>query len=105
MVLVDDDEQHYLPSDLHCMDMLRHPVWVFDIDKKNIYWANLAAVKLFNAASLTELLLRDFKTDMSEASANLLQYLKVNQLARNEHITDQWVIFPKDLPPLKIHAT
>ena len=105
MVLFDDNDHEYLPSDLACMNMLRHPVWVFDIDNKNIYWANIAAVKLFNAVSLTELLQRDFKTDMSEASANLLHYLQVNQLARNEHITDQWVIFPKDLPPLKIHAT
>ena len=105
MVLVDGDDHSYLPSDLECMNMLRHPVWVFDIDNKNVYWANLAAVQLFNAASLTELLQRDFKTDMSEASANLLQYLKMNQLARNEHLTDQWVIFPKDLPPLKMHAT
>ena len=105
MVIVDDDDRSYLPSDLKCMDMLRHPVWVFDIDKSNMYWANMAAVKLFNATSRTELLLRDFKSEMSEASANLLQYLKANQLARNEHLTDQWVIFPNDLPPLKIHAT
>jgi hypothetical protein len=42
---------------------------------------------------------------MDEATVNMLQYLKANQLVRNEHLTDQWVIYPKDLPPLKINAT
>jgi hypothetical protein len=67
MVIVSDDHHCYKRSDLRCMNMLRHPVWVFDGDKKSMYWANRAALEVWNASTLESLLARDFITDMSIA--------------------------------------
>jgi signal transduction histidine kinase/CheY-like chemotaxis protein len=105
MVLVVGDHHHYGPSDLTCMNLLRHPIWIFDIDRRGMHWANRSALDLWNASTLDELVHRDFDAVMSEASSNFLQNVQNNQLARNEYVTDQWVVYPKDRDPIWIRAT
>ena len=53
-------------DDLQVLDLVDHPVWVFDIINKCMWWANQEAVSFWNASSLEELLDRDFASDMSE---------------------------------------
>ena len=55
-------------DDLAPFDLLEHPVWVFDIENKSIWWANAAAVELWNADSLESLLQRKNVNDTSEAA-------------------------------------
>jgi PAS domain S-box-containing protein len=44
-------------------DALRTPVWVFDADERRLVWANHAALRLFGASSLQELLALDFAAE------------------------------------------
>ena len=37
---------------LALLDELRTPVWVFDIDRRRVHWANPAALAVWRAASL-----------------------------------------------------
>ena len=52
---------------LTVMDVLHTPVWVYDIQRHHIYWANDAALGLWEASSLAELKSRDFSADMAAA--------------------------------------
>ena len=79
------------------MNMLRHPVWVFDIDNLNMYWANDAAIStVWNAESLQALLQRDFKSDMSKGSKWWLSNFRKTELQKNAYTTERWTYYPKN---------
>ena len=59
---------YFSRQDLAPFNLLAHPIWIFDIENKCMWWANDAAVSLWNADSLETLLERDYATDMSEAT-------------------------------------
>jgi hypothetical protein len=59
-------------QDLELFNVLEHPVYVFDIERKAMWWANRAAMTLWNAETLQSLLDRDFAHDMSEATSKRL---------------------------------
>lgn len=84
------------PSDLSALDLLRSPVWVFDIDEMKMWWANSAAVKLWDAPNLEALLARDFD-DASQATRTRLQgYLE--RFERGETVVEQWTFYPNGQP-------
>ena len=61
----------YTRDDLKLFNLLEKPVWVFDIERKAMWWANNAAIELWSADSLDSLLNRNF-ADMSEATVRRL---------------------------------
>ena len=72
------------------------PMWVFDLQRLRMSWANPAGVTLWNAASLEELLARDFSS-LSEATIVRNQSVMA-QHAAGRSVRDQWTIYPKGLP-------
>ena len=100
MVLIPNDTQHpfYTRNDLRCMNMLLHPIWVFDIDNKSMFWANSAALEhVWNADTLDELIQRDFASDMSDAAASIMVEMKNKILLDPCHanIIEQWTLYPR----------
>jgi signal transduction histidine kinase/DNA-binding response OmpR family regulator len=101
MVFIKNNSSHrpyYTRDDLHCMNMLLRPIWVFDIDKKAMYWANTAAIEqVWNAESLDELLQRDYASDMSEMTVSFLTEVKRKILQDPYHAstTEQWTLYPR----------
>lgn len=84
----------YTPSELAVFDLLQHPVWVFDIENVRMFWANGAALEIWNAASLEELRERDFKTGLSDTMKHRMQYnLSRLKLGHIQH--EQWTAYPK----------
>ena len=68
-------------------------MWVFDAENVRMYWANRAALKVWRAENLEELLARDF-TDMSpDRLSKLKEYLLA--YARGEVTNEQWTFYPK----------
>lgn len=58
-------------------NLLLEPIWVFDIETKSMWWANQAAISLWSADSLEDLLHRNFAEDMSEVTVqSLADYLE-----------------------------
>jgi signal transduction histidine kinase/DNA-binding NarL/FixJ family response regulator len=96
MVLVDDDNHHYGRNDFGMFNLLRSPVWIFDIDQKAMYWANRSALYIWNATSLEELLARDFASDMSDAAWSFLLDTK-RKLLLNQVVSEQWTFYPLGL--------
>ena len=64
------------PHDIFtALGQVRQPLWVFDIDRSRVHWANPGALAVWDATSLEELCSRDMAIDMSPAVAKrLLQY-------------------------------
>lgn len=81
------------PAELTLFNRLTTPVWIFDIEQMRMWWANTAALALWNADSLEELLHRDW-SDYSEATEIRLQsYL--DKFRQGDSVTEQWTFYPK----------
>ena len=79
----------YRQSDLATFDLLvNRPIWVFDVERKTMWWANDAALALWSAPNLESLLARDFVEDMSESTCQRLHEMMI-KFHRGERTTDQ----------------
>ena len=80
-------------AELAAMNALQKPVWIFDIEQMQMWWANRAAWKLWNSNSLEELLDRNWG-DVSEATRTRLHsYLQ--QFRQGETVLEQWTFYPQ----------
>ena len=78
----------YKRSELEMFNLLAtQPIWVFDVERKAMWWANDAAVTLWSAPSRESLLSRDF-TDMSQATCKRLDEFMVT-FRKAERSADQ----------------
>ncbi|MBS3800671.1 MAG: diguanylate cyclase [Thioalkalivibrio sp.] len=76
---------------------LTTPVWVFDIERTAMLWANPAALRLWEAESLEELRARDFRADISgPVRTRLLHYLE--RFRRDETVVETWTLYPHGNP-------
>lgn len=90
-------------GDCAALDWLQTPVWVFDTEHRGMWWANQAAVALWSAADLEELLARDFAADMSAVTAaRLKDYLR--RFRAGETVLEQWTFYPRGRP-VTVHCT
>lgn len=80
-------------SELTVFNKLRSPVWIFDIERVQMWWANNAALNLWDALSVEELINRDWSI-ISEATQTRLQnYLQ--QFKQGKTIIEQWTFYPQ----------
>jgi signal transduction histidine kinase/ActR/RegA family two-component response regulator len=89
--------RNYSRQDLELFDLLDRPVWVFDIERKAMWWANHASLGLWKADTREQLLARDF-TDMSEATARQTQEYLV-QFRQGLRVSDSWTFYPNGEGP------
>ena len=80
------------------LDRLRHPVWVFDIDARRVYWANAQALQVWEAASLDELCSRDMGLDMSDSVARRLQQYQSDFISHDMMFSETWTVYPNGNP-------
>ncbi|SBS32479.1 Cyclic di-GMP phosphodiesterase Gmr [Marinomonas aquimarina] len=78
------------------LDSLQTPIWIYDVLNYQIYWANSAALALWESNDLDELCRRDLKTGSSEAvQQTLLGYLQDCEAGRS--VECWWRISPKGI--------
>lgn len=75
---------------------LATPIWVFDVERHKIWWANPAGVQFWEAPDLSALLQRDFSTDSDTVRTRLRQI--VCNGSGTERIQDTWTLYPNDEP-------
>ncbi len=76
------------------LDELQTAVWVYDIEKYSIIWANQAALRLWDSPSVEDLKKRDLKTGLSVAVRDsLLQFQQAFEL--DQVIQKNWLFTPK----------
>lgn len=72
------------------------PVWVYDHDAGRFRWANAAALPLWRADSLDELLARDFSGNSESSRTRLDNYLQV--LRGGGVVSEDWTLYPRGRP-------
>ncbi|MEG4319390.1 MULTISPECIES: diguanylate cyclase [unclassified Microcoleus] len=81
---------------LKAFDLLQNPIWIFDIEHLQMWWANQASLYLWNASTREELAGRNF-SDVSESTRIRLQsYLQ--QFEQGKTLSEQWTFYPGGLP-------
>jgi diguanylate cyclase (GGDEF)-like protein len=76
------------------LDELHTAIWIYDIERYNIIWANQAALTLWDSPSVNELKNRDLKTGLSAAvKDSLLQYQQA--FLENQVLQENWFFTPK----------
>jgi len=79
-------------------ERLRSPIWVFDFDHKRVLWGNAAALELWRAPNLNELLDRDLGRDMSPSVAARLQQYHEDFERRDATFSEVWTLYPQGQP-------
>src|SRR5262245_29308433 len=83
-------------SDLPILQRIKTPLWILDIDRKRVVWANRSALALWLADSMAELAARDMSADMSISVAARLKQYQEDFLADNAAAFDEiCTIYPK----------
>jgi signal transduction histidine kinase len=77
---------------------LRSPIWVFDFDHQRVLWGNGAALELWRAPDLTELLCRDLSRDMSPSVAARLRQYREDFERRDATFSEVWTLYPQGQP-------
>ncbi len=80
------------------LDLVSQPVWLFDIDRRCVHWANAEALLIWNAASLAELCARDMAHDMSESVTRRLAQYQSDFAAQQAVFNEQWTLYPAGVP-------
>ena len=81
---------------LALLEVFESPVWVFDIERHCIWWANQAALRFWHAESLEDLLSRDFSSDTSTVRRRLR--LLFENAAAGQSTLDSWTLYPNGSP-------
>ncbi len=83
---------------LGILEIVSTAIWVFDPVGLRKWWANAAALVVWRAQSLEELLARDFSENITPASRQRLK----NHFERFDQgeasVTENWTFFPKEQP-------
>jgi diguanylate cyclase (GGDEF)-like protein len=80
------------------LNLLHHPVWIFDIDLRRVHWSNAAGLHMWSAPSLAELCARDMGTDMSESVARRLAQYQNDFISQGATFNEQWTLYPAGKP-------
>lgn len=83
---------------LDALSRLQSAVWIFDIDRRRIHWANDAALELWGAADIESLRARDLGRDMSASVAERLTQYQQDFLSDDARFHELWTIYPGDQP-------
>ena len=80
-------------SALSLLDTLHSPVWIFDIERTQMWWANRAALSLWKAQSVEELINRNWSNISQATRTRLENYLP--QFKQGKTVIEQWTFYPQ----------
>ncbi len=81
---------------LAAFDLVPAAIWVFDLDRHGIWWANQAALGFWRADSLGELQSRDFSADTPSVRQRLAEIF--DNTPDGSFSTDTWTVYPLGEP-------
>ncbi len=77
---------------------LETPIWVFDIDRGRILFANRSACDLWNSETEVALCSRDLSTDMSPNVALRIRQYLADFRESNSVFKELWTLYPANIP-------
>jgi len=90
-------------KELGVLDHLQTPLWVFDFQSNNKWWANRSALRLWHASSVEEFRERGRNSTVSEATRLRLEALQT-RLQRSEVLRERWNYYPTGHAPFMAEA-
>jgi diguanylate cyclase (GGDEF)-like protein/PAS domain S-box-containing protein len=82
--------------DFSLLDSLQTPIWIYDIQRLQMVWANRAALWLWDAPTLEDLLDRDFSDVSAATQTRLGSYFE--GLQRGQTFQASWTFYPQGKP-------
>lgn len=98
------DRTTYTRASLQALDVLKSPVWVFDLDRALRWWINLAGVELWGAPSREQLIDPSRPMEQSEATLTRLAMYR-RRFERGETVCERWSIYPDGRSTVLIEST
>lgn len=90
-------------SDTLIFDQISTALWIFDIDRSRIIWANAAALNIWAASNVTELCSRRMGDDMSQTVSRRLQQYQSDFIEHDTTFVDMWTLYPHGIPrPIQV---
>ncbi|WP_375478731.1 diguanylate cyclase domain-containing protein [uncultured Nostoc sp.] len=83
-------------ADLIAFDRLQTPIWIYDIQNLQMWWANQSALHIWNAQSREELLNRNFSDISQSTHIRLQSYLQ--EFQQGKTIAENWTFYPEGKP-------
>lgn len=83
-------------EDLRQLQKLSTPLWIFDVERPGVWWANTQGLAFWKADSVEELRARDFSSDSATVQERLRQILEL--ASADTHVTDTWTLYPRGTP-------
>jgi len=77
---------------LSILNLVVHPIWIFDYVERRMRWANHAAIEVWNASNLEELQTRSFQEISNAAAHRMDRYIEQFEIGLN--VSDQWTLYP-----------
>lgn len=78
-------------------DRLQTPLWIFDIERLAMVWANSAGMAFWGVDDLNTLCSRDFRAEISKsAQSRLHEYLQ--RFEQGETVAETWTFYPNGRP-------
>lgn len=90
-------------NNLKAFDLLTHAVWIFDIERQSMWFANSEAILLWESDSLENLINRDWASDMSKATQTRLNDYLI-QFEKGETVDEQWTFYPNGQAPVTVNC-
>lgn len=85
-------------EDLRHLATLDTPLWVFDVTRHRMWWANSAALDFWKAADLESLLARDFSSDTDVVRERLRQIVALAVGPDSTPTQETWTLYPLNEP-------
>lgn len=86
-------------EDLAALDLLRGPLWIFDLIPNQRWWINRAGLRLWHATSVAEWVDRSAPQQLSKATMTRMESL-ARRLAQGETPTEVWTFYPDGAAPV-----
>ena len=83
-------------EDLAQFEALNTPLWIFDVDRHAMWWANSRAFAFWGAENLEALLARDYSSDSDIVRTRLRQV--VENPVGDGRIQETWTLYPDEVP-------
>lgn len=97
MTLVSDTIGQDIFNSDHVMRLMT-PLWVFDIDRAKVVWANHAALALWQSDNHQELYARDMGADMSASVEERLIQYQSDFIRSQKQFSELWTLYPNGEP-------
>lgn len=91
-------DDNYLQSVTFPLSLIRSPVWLFDVDRERVIWANSAALVLWGSDDLSQLQQRDMSADMSRKVRERLGQYCADLAGTTNSMSEHWTFYPNGQP-------